>query len=208
MRRLAWPTAARPVRRFSILRGPFYELVGDEVRRGAARRGGRDRRTVPQTHPRGVEPDHAGHRRDHRRGHLRADRARRRPARGTRRAPLVRRGRDRLRARRPLLRRDGQRGARRGERLHLLLCHDGRVRRLDHRLGPGPRVRHGGRHRRGRLVRLLREHARLLRDPHPGRAHLGAAPLLHRARRGQRRGRLCRIRAGTRPARWSTCRRC
>ena len=42
----------------------------------------------------------------------------------------------------------------------------------------------------GRLVRLLREPARLLRDPPPGRAHLRAAPLLHRRRRDQRRDRL------------------
>ena len=43
-------------------------------------------------------------------------------------------------------------------------------------------------------------------DPPSGRAHLGAAPLLQRRRRGQRRRPPASTRAGTRPARCSTCR--
>ena len=39
----------------------------------------------------------------------------------------------------------------RGQRLHLLLRDDGRVRRLDHRLGPGARIR-GGRRDGGHRV--------------------------------------------------------
>ena len=44
-----------------------------------------------------------------------------------------------------------------GQRLHLRVRDDRRARRVDHRLGPDPRVRAERRDRRGRLVRLLRE---------------------------------------------------
>ena len=61
----------------------------------------------------------------------------------------------RLRLRRPLLRR--VRGDDPGRRVgvHLRLRDPGRARRLDHRLGPDPRVPLRRLHRRGRLVRLL-----------------------------------------------------
>src|SRR5438034_7556553 len=45
-----------------------------------------------------------------------------------------------------------------GERLHLRLRHAGRDLRLDHRLGPGARVRSGRRHGRHRLVGRSEEH--------------------------------------------------
>ncbi len=60
---------------------------------------------------------------------------------------------------RPLLRRNGQHGAGGGQRLHLLVRHDGRAGGLDHRLGPGARVRHGRRDRGGGLVGPPREPA-------------------------------------------------
>ena len=61
-----------------------------------------------------------------------------------------------VRAGRPLLRRADRDDPHLGQRLHLRLRHARRVRGLDHRLGPDPRVR--GRQRRGghRLVGLLR----------------------------------------------------
>ena len=65
-------------------------------------------------------------------------------------------GGHRLRLRRPVLRRDGERRSDRRQRVHLLLRHHGRAGRLDHRLGPGARVRRGRRDGRGRLVRPLR----------------------------------------------------
>ncbi len=102
-------------------------------------------------------------------GHLRRDRhGRRRPDRSQRRSDPVRRGpgagvlvhppRRRLRARGPLLR--GARGddpAGR-QRLRLFVRDARRAGRVDHRLGPDPRVR--GRQRRGRdLVGRLLHHA-------------------------------------------------
>ena len=54
---------------------------------------------------------------------------------------LLRPRRDRLRAGGPVLRRVRLDGSGRGQRLHLLLCELRRVGGVDHRLGPGPRVR-------------------------------------------------------------------
>jgi len=41
-----------------------------------------------------------------------------------------------------------------GSALHLRLCHARRVFRLDHRLGPYPRIRHERRHRGGIVVQI------------------------------------------------------
>ncbi len=61
-----------------------------------------------------------------------------------------------------------------GSRLHLRLRHARRVRRLDHRLGPDPRVRARRRDGGGRLVGLRRELPQGHRDYHPGRHQRGA----------------------------------
>ena len=148
------------------------------------------RRALAEPRARRTQPHHAGHRRHHRGRHLRADRHRRRAARRARRRAVIHRRRGCLRPGRPLLRRDGQHRARGRERLHLLLRHHGRVRRLDHRVGPGPGIRHGSRHRRGGLVRLSGEPARLLRAASSHRGHLGPASLVQRRRRHQQRRRL------------------
>ena len=62
--------------------------------------------------------------------------------------------------RRPLLRRVRGDGAGRRQRLHLRLHHAGRALRLDHRLGPGARIRGRRGDGRQRLVRLLSGGAR------------------------------------------------
>ena len=105
----------------------------------------------------------AGHRRDHRRGNLRAHRGRHRGARRTVGDPGVHRRGSRLSVRRPLLRRVRVDDPDRRQRLHLLVRDDGRVRGLDHRLGPGPRIR--GRSGDGghRLERVLQQGARVPR---------------------------------------------
>ena len=76
--------------------------------------------------------------------------------------PLVRPGRGRLPLRRPLLRRVRVDDPDRRQRLHLRLRDAGRARRLDHRLGPDPRVPLRRLDGRGRLVGLL--HARSWRE--------------------------------------------
>ena len=63
---------------------------------------------------------------------------------------VLRRRRPRLPLRRPLLRRVRLPGPGGRQRLHLRLRHPGRAARLDHRLGPDPRIRHGLRLRRRR----------------------------------------------------------
>ena len=82
--------------------------------------------------------------------------------------------RHRLRLRRPVLRRDGLHGPGRGQRLHLCLRHAGRARRLDHRLGPDPRIRRRRHHGGDRLVRLCGELPQ-------GFRHRPAGALRHRA---------------------------
>ncbi len=109
----------------------------------------------PQAGARPAQPDRARHRRDHRRRHLRAHRhgggAERRAGRGA----LVRPGGHRLASSPALCYAEfAVDGPDRGQRLHLRLRHAGRVRRLDHRLGPDPRVRPRRHHRGDRLVGL------------------------------------------------------
>ena len=71
-------------------------------------------------------------------------------------AALVRRRRHRLRPGRALLRGVRLDRAGRRQRLHVLLRHPRRARRLDHRLGPHPRAGARRRDRRVRLVDVLR----------------------------------------------------
>ena len=82
---------------------------------------------------------------------------------------LLRRRRHHLHLRRPVLRRVRLDGARRRQRLHLRLHHDGRAVRLDHRLGPGAGIRRRRRHGRQRLVGLLSECAAQIRHRRAGR---------------------------------------
>ena len=70
---------------------------------------------------------------------------------------VVRARRHRLRLCRPVLRRDGLDRPDRRQRLYLRLRDLGRNRRLDHRLGPDPRICARRGHRRDRLVGLRRE---------------------------------------------------
>ena len=87
-----------------------------------------------------ARPDRARPRRDHRHRHLRHHRRgdrRRRPGDH----PVVRPRRRHLRVLRALLRRAGVDDPGLRQRLHVLLRDDGRARRVDHRLGPDPRVR-------------------------------------------------------------------
>ena len=129
---------------------------------------------------RGARPHRARAGRDHRHGHLRRDRRghRRRRARDR---PLVRPGRRDLRLLGAVLRRAGLHHPGRGQRLHLLLRDDGRADRVDHRLGPDPRVLRLGRGRRGRLGPVLQRAAR-----QPVRRH--AAGVDRRPARRWRRG--------------------
>ena len=103
-------------------------------------------------------------RRDHRRRHLRARPARRphNTAGPALMLSYVVAGHH-LHLRRALLRRVRRRWCRSPARLHLRLRHAGRAVRLDHRLGPGPRIRRRRGHGGQRLVRLLPERARQVR---------------------------------------------
>src|SRR5439155_1498591 len=119
---------------------------------GFARRDGGREPAAPRARAR--QPDGPGCGRHHRRGHLRADRARRARQGRARPDPLLRGRGDRLRIRGPLLRRVRVHGAGRGQRVHLRLCHARRAVRVDHRLGPGARVRRRLEHRGARLVAI------------------------------------------------------
>ena len=88
--------------------------------------------------------------------HLRFDRNGRRAIRRAGDHAVLRARRHRLRLRRALLFRAGGDAARRGLELHLHLRDTGRDLRLDHRLGPHPRIRDGRGDRGGWLVRLYR----------------------------------------------------
>ena len=101
-----------------------------------------------------------GRRRHHRHRHLRAHR-RRRPRQDGPGAHVLLRGRGaRLHLRGPVLRRVRLHGAGGRIGLHLRLRHAGRAVRLDHRLGPHPRIRRGLHDRRPRLVQELPGHPR------------------------------------------------
>ena len=93
--------------------------------------------------------------RDHRRRNLRAHRGRRARQGGAGAHPLLRPRRLRLRLRGALLRGVRLDDSGRGLGLHVRLRDARRTPRLDHRVGPRPRVRDGLGHRRERLVALL-----------------------------------------------------
>ena len=96
------------------------------------------------------------------------------------------RRRDRLRLRGPVLRRDGVDDPDRRQRLHLLLRDARRVRGLDHRLGPDPRVRARGRDGVGGLGGTGDELPRAVRDRHP--AAVDDRPVPDRDARGRHGG--------------------
>ncbi len=155
---------------------------------GSARIGG-----GPTAHAGGRLAHRAGHRRHHRRGSLRAHGFGGRVLGGPLGHVWVHPGGRRLRLRGPLLRRAGVDDPHRRQRVHLLVRDHGRAGRVDHRLGPGARVRDRRRHRRHRLERVLQQ---------------APQPVRHAASRS---------RSATRPSRptWrpartasSTCRRC
>ena len=100
---------------------------------------------------------------------------------------LVHPGGHRLRLRRPVLRRVRVDDPDRRLGLHLRLRHAGRVRRLDHRLGPDPRVPLRGLDRRGRLVGLRGLVPQGPRHQHPAAVHLRAVHPHGAARRRAQR---------------------
>ena len=108
----------------------------------------------------GVEPRGPRDRRHRRRRHFRADRARRRVQCRTRCRAVVHIRRGGLHLRRAVLRRDGFDRAGQRQRLYLCLCDARRTGRLDHRLGPDPRICGRRHHGRDRLVRICRQSAK------------------------------------------------
>ena len=164
-----------------------FKPAEDEVHRAVGRgRRARQQGVAPQ--PVRMGPDPARDRGDHRHRHLRAHRhGGGQPGRaGDHDVVSVRRAG--LRVRGAVLRRVRLDDSDRRQRLHLRLRDHGRVVRVDHRLGPHPRVRSRVDDRGDRLERLHAEAAR-------GRRHRAAG--VDDARR----------RAPTRRERSSTCRR-
>ena len=141
-------------------RGPAG--ASDTTRRRRRAPAGPDhRRNNAQASIDGQAPRHARHRRDHRRGHLRADRPGRRDACRPRRRAELRLRRHRLRVRGPVLRRVRLDAAGFGQRVLVFVRDARRDRRLVHRLDADPRIPLRGLDRRGRLVRLFQQPARL-----------------------------------------------
>ena len=124
--------------------------------------------------PRSVQPHGARDRLHHRRRHLRSHRHRGGALRGAGHHAVLRDRRHRLRLCRPLLRRACRAAAGRRQHLHLYLRDARRDFRLDHRLGPHPRIRHGRLDRGGRLVGLHRVAVAQFRHHYP-------APIRRRA---------------------------
>ena len=139
-----------------VLESPVRDQVAGDARRG----GGRRQPAPPR--PRADRADLARRRRHHRRRHLRHDRRNGGQRGGSRRPRLVPGRRVRLRSGRLLLRRvrlDGPRGR---QRLHLRLRHARRADRVDHRLGPDPRIRDERRSRGGVVVAVSQQASRSL----------------------------------------------
>ena len=161
------------------------------VRRPPGRSRSRPAAAVART----VEPDGPWHRLDHRDRHLRSHRDRGVAERRARARALDDHLRRRLRVLRPVLcgvLRDGSGGR---QRIHVCVRDDGRVHRVDHRLGPDSRVRAQRCDRGGWLVRLFRQPRARCRHRHPARAGGSAARrafqsagVHHRARRGRTAG--------------------
>ena len=162
----------------------FQDQVGRPPCRPRPKRAGASKRTLGA-----LRSGRARHRRDHRRRPLRPHRGRRRQQRRPVGDARLHRGRARLRLRRPLLRRVRVDDPDRRQRVHLRVRDDGRAGRLDHRLGPDPRVRDRRRHGRHRVERVPGQAAQLHRHPDPLRvvslAVRGAARRLGRGRRAR-----------------------
>ena len=158
----------------------------------AARRHSGDRREeiAPPLAGR-VPADPVRHRLHHRHRHFRADRRRRAEGRPGPDAGLRHRRRG-LHRRRALLCRNRRDGPGRGLRLHLQLRDDGRVPRLDGRLGADPRICDRRLRGVGRLVGLFHRH-----DPQGNVRHSPATPISPPGR----------SRSAARRAGSSTCRR-
>ena len=181
------------------LRGPgtpAQQIAGPLVAdRAGHRRHHRFRNFHPHRHrgrrrilPGSVPPARAGARRNHQfRAHRqhRGSAHARPPARRTVDCDFVLAGSDRLQLRRIVLRRAGLDDPHRRQRLHLLLRHARRNFRLDHRLGPHPRIRGLERRGRGRLCRIYESATGGLRpqpagqmgEPGLGRGSNGRAPI-------------------------------
>ena len=140
-------------------------------------RDGRGRRA--QARRRRPRPHGARHRRHHRHRHLRHHRRGDRGRRPLDR-PVLRAGRHHLPVLGALLRRARVVDPGFGQRLHVRVRDARRAGRLDHRLGPDPRVRRVGRRGGGGLGRLPAEPARLAVRHQPARLDLRPA-----GRRGQ-----------------------
>ena len=164
--------------------GPFARKPAEQL----VRRDRRRRRPAPRG--RRGQPHRDGPGRHHRHRHLRDHRRGDQPL-GPGDRPVLRARRRHLRLQRAVLLRAGldDPGLRLG--LHVLLRHARRARRLDHRLGPDPRVRRLGRRGGGRLGRLpavaaglavRHQPARRDRRPARRRRHVQPARRLPRAR--------------------------
>ncbi len=129
------------------LRPRSHELETHFCAKRLGNAAGRDGRRAPLAPGAGTDfADGAGHRLHHRGGDLRAHRRRGGQLRRPFDHRLLRRGRRGVCLRRAVLCRIRRHGPRRGQRLHLCLHHARRNFRLDHRLGPDPRILDGLRH--------------------------------------------------------------
>ena len=142
--RLDWPQS----------RGIYHDRLGFDDAKVGSRHHHRSGRAYAWQDARAVEHYGAWYRLHHRRRYLRSHRHGGGALCRPRYHALLRRRRNRLCLRRLVLLRVRRASAGLRQHLHLYLCNLGRDLRLDHRLGPHPRIRHGRLHRRRRLVRL------------------------------------------------------
>ncbi len=129
---------------------------------------------------------HARHRRDHRRGHLRADRPGGGDARRSGRRAELRLRRHRLCVRGPVLRRVCLDAAGVRQCIFVFVRDARRDRRVVHRLDADPRISLRRIHGRGRLVRLLQQPAALDRRAPEHAACLACGPGVRAADRDRR----------------------
>ncbi len=140
--------------------------------------GGGCARRRPQTRSGSARSHPARNRRDRRCGNFRADRRRRSKVRRPRNRALVHRVGIRMCDGCPLLRGVRRDDPGRGQRVFVFVRDDGRADRLDHRMGPGARIRRRRCRGRSRMVGLPYRHPAGARDPSAGcdnpRARVGA----------------------------------